>query len=360
MARALDAAVAGHTLFSAALESSVPSARVQANPQARDGEEDLETPLGSEKAADCPDDRSPLGWALLRTAMGLVRYASNGSHGEQAATSPPKNDTQGCGGERAFAIADSLELGLARETPTDFTMPLRRSRKLWRFRVIRSEDKLKARMVTDVGDFLMYAQTYLEARKIGFFLYDPGGDGQHLYDPNAPAFTMHYNESRTEWRLVQEQCQNCTFAPPHLSCRSLGKQQLAVVRHFRRQVGDGLSNCMEAVVPGIYANNTAVVWCPMLGRQDLGATHNAGDHSTQKLVTKLPTWNDDVESLVLDFKGRNVVASAKNFQLALEQKPHHTLCQFGKIGNTTFGLDFKYPLSAAQAFGMAMSTLYWA
>jgi len=45
---------------------------------------------------------------------------------------------------------------------------------------------------------------------------------------------------------------------------------------------------------------------------------------------------------------------------ALEQKPHHTLCQYGKIGNTTFGLDFKYPLSAAQAFGMAMSTLYWA
>jgi len=356
----LDAAMAGHSLFEAALASSVPSARVQAKPQAPDGQEDPETPVGTENAAQCTDDCSPMGWALLRTAMGLVRYASNGSHRQRTAALPTGGDTKGCDDERAFAIADSLELGLARETPTDFTVPLRRSRKLWRFRVIRSEDKLKARMVTDAGDFLMYAQTFLDARRIGFFLYDPGSDGKHLYDPNAPAFTMHYNETRTEWRLVQERCQNCMFVPPHLSCSSLGKQQLAVMRHFRRQVGDGLSNCMEVVIPGIYADNTAVVWCPMQGRRDLGATHKEGDHTTQKLITKLPTWNDDVESLVLDFKGRNIVASAKNFQLALEQKPHHTHCQYGKIGNTTFGLDFKYPLSAAQAFGMAMSTLYWA
>eukprot|EP00419_Tripos_fusus_P022371 CAMPEP_0172721132 /NCGR_PEP_ID=MMETSP1074-20121228/78388_1 /TAXON_ID=2916 /ORGANISM="Ceratium fusus, Strain PA161109" /LENGTH=358 /DNA_ID=CAMNT_0013546799 /DNA_START=32 /DNA_END=1105 /DNA_ORIENTATION=- len=358
MAPELNNAKAGQTLFAAALASSVSPARVQANPQAPLCDEDPESPLGTDKVTHCTDDQSPMGWALLRTAMGFVRYASNGSHRHQAAAVPPEDDKKG-DSERAFAIADSLELGLARETPTDFTMPLRRSRKLWRFRVIRSEDKLKARMVTDVGDFLMYAQAFLEARRIGFFLYDPGSDGQQLYDPAAPAFTLHYNETRTEWRLVQERCQNCMLAPPHLSCSSLGKQQLAVARHFRRQVGDGLSNCMEVVVPGIYANNTAVVWCPMLRRQDLGATHKEGDHSTQRLITKLPAWNEDVESLVLDFKGRNVVASAKNFQLALEQKPHHTLCQFGKIGNTTYGLDFKYPLSAAQAFGMAMSTLYW-
>jgi len=169
MAPELDAAMAGHSLFEAALASSVPSARVQAKPQAPDGQEDPETPVGTENAAQCTDDCSPMGWALLRTAMGLVRYASNGSHRQHTAALPPGGDTKGCDDECGFAMADSLELGLARETPTDFTVPLRRSRKLWRFRVIRSEDKLKARMVTDAGDFLMYAQTYLDARRIGFF-----------------------------------------------------------------------------------------------------------------------------------------------------------------------------------------------
>jgi len=356
-----DKAMAGQSLFSAALASSKSSAQVQAKPQALNCREDPENLSDTEEnMAQCSDDRSSMGWALLRTAFGLIRSTSNGSHREQTAVLAQEDNNRGRDGERAFDIADSLELGLARETPTDFTTPLRRSRKLWRFRVIRSEDKLQARMVTDMGDFLMYAQTYLDSRRIGLFLYDPGGEGRQLYDPAAPAFTLHFNETRTEWRLVQERCQNCMLAPPHLSCSSLGKQQLAVLRHFRSQVGDGLSNCMEVVIPGIYANNTAIVWCPMLRRQDLGAAHKTGDHTTQRLVTKLPMWNDDVESLVLDFKGRNVVASAKNFQLALEQKPHHTLCQFGKIGNTTFGLDFKYPLSAAQAFAMAMSTLYWA
>eukprot|EP00438_Fugacium_kawagutii_P014946 Skav221307 [mRNA] locus=scaffold463:36608:41762:+ [translate_table: standard] len=50
--------------------------------------------------------------------------------------------------------------------------------------------------------------------------------------------------------------------------------------------------------------------------------------TAQKLTTKQPTWNEEVESLVLDFKGRHILSSAKNFQLALSQKPDHVLCQY--------------------------------
>jgi len=260
--------------------------------------------------------------------------------------------------ERAFEIADSVEKGLAREIVTEFMHPLRRSSKLWRFHVVRSEDKLQYRLFSDDGDFLMYARAHLEARKVEFFLYNPSEKDEKLYDPTRPAFTMSFSKDKTEWRIVQERCEHCQFSPKHLSCSCHGKQQVAFIRHTRRPVGDGIFNCMELNVPGLYSDGSRVIWCPLLGRGDLAGPPE-DSYEAQRLITKKPTWNDEVESLVLDFKGRNILSSAKNFQLALSQKPEHVICQYGKIGPMTFSLDFKYPLSVIQAFGVSLTTLFW-
>lgn len=259
--------------------------------------------------------------------------------------------------ERAFDIADSAEKGLAREVVTEFMHPLRKSSRLWRFNVVRSEDKLQYRLFSDDGDFLMYARVCLEARRVDFFLYNPSERDQ-LYDPSSPAFTMTFNKEKTEWRVVQERCEQCRFAPRRLSCACHGKQQVAWVRHIRKPVGDGIFNYMEVHVPGLYSDGSRVVWCPLLGRGDLGAEPDGG-REAQKLVARRPQWNDEVESLVLDFKGRHIQSSAKNFQLALQQKPEHVICQYGKIGPQTFSLDFKYPLSVVQAFAVSLTTLFW-
>merc|ERR1712060_178485 len=101
-----------------------------------------------------------------------------------------------------------------------------------------------------------------------------------------------------------------------------------------------------------------VVWCPMLGRHDL-ATAPTDNLEIQQLTTMKPVWNEEIQSLVLDFKGRPAQSSAKNFQIALRQKPTHVICQYCKLGPTKFGLDFKYPLSVIQAFGISMTTLFW-
>lgn len=260
--------------------------------------------------------------------------------------------------ERAFNIADSLENGMAREIVTEFMHPLRRASKLWKFHVLRSEDKLQYRLFSDDGDFLMYARADLEARKMSFYLYNPSDKGVNLFNADKPAFAMTWNNERTEWRLVQERCENCQFSPKHLTCSCYGKQQVAWIRHHCKPVGDGIFNCMEIHVPGLYADGGRVVWCPLLGRGDLSQPID-DSHEAQKLVTKQPTWNEEVESLVLDFKSRHILSSAKNFQLVLSQKPDHVLCQYGKIGPQTFSLDFKYPLSVIQAFGTSLTTLFW-
>jgi hypothetical protein len=261
--------------------------------------------------------------------------------------------------ERAFEIADSVEQGIARETVTEFVRPLRRSSALWRFHVIRSEDKLEYRLFADDGDFLMYAKASLEAQRIDMYLYNPTQRGKRLFDASRPAFTLSHNKDKTEWRLVQERCELCQFAPKHLSCSCVGKQQVACISHTRKPIGDGIFNCMDIKVPGLHADSTPLAWCPLAGHGDLAASSPETGPETQSLTTTQPTWNDEIESLVLNFKGRSILSSAKNFQLTLRQKPDHVVCQYGKIGPNTFSLDFKYPLSVVQAFGTSLSTLFW-
>lgn len=306
---------------------------------------------GSDPEHEEAGEKRFAGWALLRSALGF-------RHGD---AKEPIPETPGAAARgRAFDLAGSIEAGLANENSTDFSTPLRRSSRLWRFRLLRAADRLSARLVAEDGEFLMYAQVFVETRTVGFFLYDPTREeDRSMLDTSAPAFTLSYNEARTEWHLAAERCQHCQLSPTHLSCGSAGKQQLAHIRHTRCQIGDGISNVMEMRIPGIYSDGRALVWCAAQGRGDLGRVGEEAGLETQLLVTRMPVWTEEVGSLVLDFKGRNILASAKNCQLALRQKQKHTVCQFGKLSDTNFALDFKFPLSTIQAFGAAMSTLFW-
>lgn len=259
--------------------------------------------------------------------------------------------------ERAFDIADSLESGLARETITEFVQPLPRSRKSWKFHVIRSGDKLQHSLFSHDGDFLMCAKVDMEARRVNFFVYNPEDKDDTLFNAEKPPFTMTWSKDKTEWNIVQERCEHCQFSPRHLNCSCLGKQQVAWVGQRQKLVGGAIFNRMDVHIPGIYADSSRIVWCPLIRERYLSAPVDG--YEAQRLITKEPTWNEDVERLVLDFKGRNIVSSAKNFQLILSQKPEHVLCQYGKIDNSTFSLDMKYPLSIIQAFGISLSTLFW-
>jgi len=79
-------------------------------------------------------------------------------------------------------------------------------------------------------------------------------------------------------------------------------------------------------------------------------THITVHHNRQ------PNWNEKTQSYVLNFNGRVTQASVKNFQITESDNPQSTIMQFGRIRNDNFTMDYCYPLSAVQAFGIALSS----
>ncbi|KAL6346452.1 hypothetical protein AAG906_033248 [Vitis piasezkii] len=83
------------------------------------------------------------------------------------------------------------------------------------------------------------------------------------------------------------------------------------------------------------------------------------------LKNKAPRWHEHLQCWCLNFRGRVTVASVKNFQLVASVEPSHNvsaveqdkvILQFGKIGKDIFTMDYRYPLSAFQAFAICLSS----
>ncbi|MCL7043000.1 hypothetical protein MKW94_005667 [Papaver nudicaule] len=83
------------------------------------------------------------------------------------------------------------------------------------------------------------------------------------------------------------------------------------------------------------------------------------------LKNKAPRWHEQLQCWCLNFRGRVTVASVKNFQLVAAVETSHqvsaveqekVILQFGKIGKDIFTMDYRYPLSAFQAFAICLSS----
>lgn len=101
-----------------------------------------------------------------------------------------------------------------------------------------------------------------------------------------------------------------------------------------------------------------------------------GEKSKLPLVlkNKAPRWHEQLQCWCLNFRGRVTIASVKNFQLIAAhqpatvapaaassqpaQPPEHdkVILQFGKVGKDMFTMDYRYPLSAFQAFAICLSS----
>jgi Tub family len=82
------------------------------------------------------------------------------------------------------------------------------------------------------------------------------------------------------------------------------------------------------------------------------------DFGLLALQNRPPWWNVELGSFVLNFGGRVSVASVKNFQLCERSNQDVIMLQFGRIhGRHSFTMDFRHPLTAVQAFSIAISSL---
>ncbi|KAE8699119.1 Tubby-like F-box protein 7 [Hibiscus syriacus] len=92
-------------------------------------------------------------------------------------------------------------------------------------------------------------------------------------------------------------------------------------------------------------------------------TNAASGHTVLK--NKAPRWHEHLQCWCLNFHGRVTVASVKNFQLSATVYPSQpgrkgdketVVPQFGKVGDDTFTMDYRQPLSAFLAFSIGLTS----
>ncbi|GBP45080.1 Protein king tubby 1 [Eumeta japonica] len=159
------------------------------------------------------------------------------------------------------------------------------------------------------------------------------------------AFTIY--DSGRAWRKHR----------PRDSAEHHPRQELAAVVYDTNVLGFKGPRKMTVILPGMTPDRQRVTIAPtdesetLLERwrgnllDDIVVLHN-----------KTPVWNDDTQSYVLNFHGRVTQASVKNFQIVHDSEPDYIVMQFGRISEDVFTMDFRYPLCALQAFGIALSS----
>ncbi|VDD91915.1 unnamed protein product [Enterobius vermicularis] len=139
------------------------------------------------------------------------------------------------------------------------------------------------------------------------------------------------------------------------------RQELAAVVYEVNLMGLKGPRKMTVLIPGIY---DAENYC----RKQIRPTSEK-DSMLEKwkrgkcdeivvLHNKRPIWHEDTQNFVLNFHGRVTMASVKNFQIIHPDNPDYIVMQFGRISDEQFTMDYRYPLSAVQAFGITMSSFH--
>jgi hypothetical protein len=207
---------------------------------------------------------------------------------------------------------------------------------------------MQYKLFRDGGEFVMYAEVRVVAKEVCFFMYDPDDKENSLYVPERPAFSMQFDDSKTAWVMSHFLDGAWSLSKRATSgTRQTKQEEVLFVEHSEDKIGDGTFN-------GLVAEFTSQCSEPGLSSQ-----LDADGKAMHKLVSRQAVWNDERQMLVLDFREREVIPSAKNFQVVREGANSRVVCQHGKISSNTFALDFRAPLSIAQAFAMSVSTLFW-
>ena len=116
---------------------------------------------------------------------------------------------------------------------------------------------------------------------------------------------------------------------------------------------------MTVVIPSLDSNNTRTSFMPdQKGESIMDVFKKTNGESDDMIVyqNKSPAWNEQLGAFCLNFNGRVTEASVKNFQLVETDESDDIVCQFGKISDKEFTMDYKWPMSALQAFTICLTS----
>ncbi|XP_070943496.1 tubby-related protein 2 isoform X8 [Macaca nemestrina] len=128
---------------------------------------------------------------------------------------------------------------------------------------------------------------------------------------------------------------------------------------------------MTAILPGTNSQNQRIDVQPRNEQESLLSRYQRGEKQGLLLLhSKTPSWNKENGVYTLNFHGRVTRASVKNFQIVdpkhrelletiLAGPAEHLVLQFGRVGPDTFTMDFCFPFSPLQAFGVCLSSFSW-
>ncbi|KAI6184340.1 Protein king tubby [Aphelenchoides bicaudatus] len=137
------------------------------------------------------------------------------------------------------------------------------------------------------------------------------------------------------------------------------RQELAAVIYETNVFGFKGPRKMTIIIPGLYENSGRKELRPISEKDSI--LERFKGHRMEEMIVlnnKQPQWNEDTQSYVLNFHGRVTQASVKNFQIVHNLNPDYVVMQFGRINSEVFTMDFRYPLSPVQAFGIAMTSFH--
>merc|ERR1712112_36950 len=207
---------------------------------------------------------------------------------------------------RSYDIADVLESGRARETPSCIIG--RMDDKLTRYNVRMKNDKYD---ISLAEDFLLHV--YVSGPTIEFFMYPPTSE---LFDKSDPAFRMTYAHNNKTWSL------RTTTEP---------SEELISVKHSF----DGVFLTVQAQIPALRTLEPPT-----------------------EVESLKPWWDEKKKQWALHFNIPDIVPDSRNIQLKLKGGDS-AICLFAMNGAETFALDVMSPLSVVQASAVAISTHYW-
>uniref|UniRef100_A0A8D2Q6H9 Tubby-like protein n=1 Tax=Varanus komodoensis TaxID=61221 RepID=A0A8D2Q6H9_VARKO len=135
------------------------------------------------------------------------------------------------------------------------------------------------------------------------------------------------------------------------------RQELVAICYETNVLGFRGPRKMTVIIPGMNSENERICIRPKNEHETLLTRYqNRNMQNLIKLQNKMPAWNEETQSYVLNFHGRVTQASVKNFQIISEEDPDYIVLQFGRVAPDVFTMDYQFPLCALQAFAICLSS----